>query len=226
MQQTASTRRRERYRLIVVVVAGLYAWSVSVLPLLGDLSTWPALCGLGAALALSVSPFVPNRRLSLYGALHIFLAGCLLCWWGARERATLNPWSAYAALGWIAYTLALGSLTTPERGEQGSQLRPQMFRPRVQPSKAAALCIGSGLLATIALNIYSFQVSRPELLMLAHLAALATGLIVLKQTVLLAEYFQQKTQFGPYGSGVWWLFIALLLLVSGGLVSGWATAIG
>lgn len=222
------TRRSERFRLTLTVCAGLYTWSVSVLPLLNhrELLTWPTLCGICAVLALLSAPLLPSRRLALCFVLHVFLAGCLLCWWGTAQRSTAHSWSSYAALGWIVYTLALGSLTTPAPTVRAVASQLRTFRPRVRPSKSAALSLGFGLVSTVGLSVYSFQVEGPQLAMLAHLGSLAVGLILLQQSVLLAEYFQQKAKFRPHGSSIWWLSVALVLLVTGGLVSGWATAVG
>ncbi|MCL2823034.1 MAG: hypothetical protein FWD57_03505, partial [Polyangiaceae bacterium] len=106
-----------------VLVPGIYAWAVTVVPAAYDSShpvlAWIAACS--ACVFLCVGAFVVRARSSLGHALGIwaFLIACTATWLlstSSLQIDRLDPWRAGAgSIGWILFALGWG---TPWRVRQ------------------------------------------------------------------------------------------------------------
>ncbi len=213
--------------LLPVVLTGTYAWLVAVFPLMGapGTSPWVAWTGLLALVFLLLSLAIPHRRLAMGSALYGYLAGCLLTWWGASSLESEPRSAGYGALGFVAYTLALGSLSTPS-GQQDAVTSPSpKLSPRVRPSWFAALVMGGAGVASLFLFSRALEVPRPELSILAQLCCLGVVILLLKSASHVSHYFQRRGRdraFAPHLGMTLWFLVGLVALLLAGLATGWA----
>ena len=226
MTASQSERRSINVRLMPVVVAGGYAWFVSVFPIVQQAGLWSVsgLSGLGAALCLVLAPFGPTRAVALFLSLHGFLAACLCSWLTAQDVALPPGWQLYGALGWLGYTIALGVLSTPDRAFMAPSEASGLFVPRVRPSLVAATVFLLSVVSTLGLLILALRIERPALSILAQLSALFVGLLVLQGAVHLSHYFQRRGSqkvFSPHVGGAVWFLLVLAFVLGGGLLGGW-----
>lgn len=182
-----------RSRLVPAVLAGTYSWAVTVLPAASSpgaslLSSVAAGVGL---LALLVSPMLPQGRWSMITALDLFVGASILSWWGARNAEFALPFGVFGSFGWLAYTLALGALSTPPRLPEATDPGPELH-PRTPPSKAAVVVLGVVVLSSLALLAAAWRVERPGLAVLAHIIALSVILLSLRTAALMAVHFQVR----------------------------------
>lgn len=225
-----AARDYARLRFVPILISGAYAWLLTVAPL-GVESDWHG----AAALPILLSPLtllaallVPSPKWALYCCLHGFLGCCLLSLVLAPAR-TLPIEREYGFLSWLAYTVALGVLSTPKPnpvadGEARGPVAPsEPFLPRVRPSKGALWSVLIGAGGALALYLLALRIERPELSVLAQLSALGIGLLLLGGSVALAESLQHglaRTRFHPRGGQVLLLGATLFGLLSWGLASG------
>ena len=157
--------------------------------------TGPAsLTGIAAAVALLslfAAPFLPPGRPALTAALDVFLGCCILSWWAARDQALAPPFAIFGSFGWLAYTFALGSLSTPGDVETEASPGPHLD-PRTPPSRLSAATLLTILVCCLIVLGAAWRVERPAVSVLAHVFALATVLILLRSGALLATYLQVR----------------------------------
>lgn len=213
--------------MISVVLTGTYSWALTVLPPVaeaGPLSPTGVCAGL-AIVSLLASPLLPPGRWALVASLDVFVGACLLAWFFSMNSAVEPPFAVFGSFGWLAYTLALGSLSTPPRAAEPPASGP-VLEPRTKPSRlsavALAVCVGLSFLLMGA----AWKVERPAVAVLAQVFALTAVLVLLRSGAHLSTYLQvrgTKLSTAPrVRAGVWWLLILALLGV-GGALWAWAT---
>jgi hypothetical protein len=225
--------------MLVVVISGVYSWGLTVLPQVA--TTGPASpTGLFARLAivaLLAAPVLPPGRIALTAALDVFLGACILAWFFGRDHPMDPPLAVFGSFGWLSYTLALGSLSTPlesdtERNPAArnpaarnpAELNPgPHLDPRTRPSRLSAAVLLACLLACLAVIGAAWTVKRPAVAVLAHVFALSTVLVILRSSAHLATYLQVRTtklkvrpRLGPAA----WPLVALAVLAAAAVV--WA----
>jgi hypothetical protein len=170
-----------RSRLVAVVVTGAYAWGLTVLPS-ATVHGFSSVVGIFAFLALGglvLSPFLPPGRLSLIAGLDVFVGCCLISWWAGRGEPLRPPFAVFGSLGWLAYTFAWGSLSTPR--ELTTSLSPgPHLEPRTPPSRVSTAVMSLLLAGSLFLLAAAWRVERPALLVLSHVIALAAALLLLR----------------------------------------------
>ncbi|GEM_PF-2553747 len=174
-----------------VLLTGLYAWTFTVFPLLGAQpdTFWSKLLGVSGALALLSSPWVPRGRWFAFAAIDLFVGTSLLVWWLNRDFPSESPFAHLGALGWLAYSLALGSLSSGTKPHEGVMVH-DALRPRVSPSRLSVLVLVLVTFCSLFLLMQAWAVDRPKISVLAHLLALATSLLLLQSGASLATYLQ------------------------------------
>ncbi len=213
-----------RTRLLPAVLAGTYSWVLTVLPAVAA-AGWTSLSALGggiALLSLFVSPLLTRGRFAMLTALDLFVGGSILAWWGVRDLELSLPFGVFGALGWLAYTFALGALSTPAKLQELNDPGPELH-PRVPPSRAAAAILVAVFASCLIVLASAWRVDRPSLGVLAHIVALGVILLSLRTGAHLAVYFQlQGSRIGaPLGLRRALLPLTLLLC-SGLLALYWA----
>lgn len=192
---------RHPLRLLAVLLTGGYAWAVTVLrPLIAsDRSSLALLSACLALLALLASPFAPSRRWALVLGLDLFLALSIGSWWAAGAPPASYSLGVLGSLGWIAYTLALGSLSahdlpeaelaTLEEEAEGA-VTALRLEPRTGPRRLLVVALGAVVVAMVLLLIAAWRVGGGEMSVLAHLFSLSVSLLILQAGSHLAVSFQ------------------------------------
>jgi len=181
-----------RFRLLPTVLAGVYCWALTVVPVaLAEGGSGPA--SLFTALAifsLVGSIALPPGRFALLAALDGFVLSSGLAWWFSRQLSVSLPFPLFGSLGWLCFTLAVGVLSMPATHEEGVVSRRDLA-PRVPPSRLATGALLAALLGAVGLLLFAWEVKRPGVSTLAHALALAAALLLLRGGASLAVYFQQ-----------------------------------
>jgi hypothetical protein len=207
--------------MLAAVVTGVYSWGLTVLPPLS--ATGPgSLAGVAAGCAivsLLVSPLLPPGRIALAASLDFFVGFCILSWWAGRHHPIEPPFAIFGSFGWLAYTLALGALSTPHEPE--SEASPGAhLSPRTPPSKLSAAALALALLGSLVLLGSAWKIERPAISVLAHVFALATVLILLRSGAHMATYLQVRgtklVKPSRLRPALWPLFWLTLLLLGAG----------
>lgn len=208
-----------RTRLFPAVFAGTYSWVLTVLPAVVA-AGWTSLSALGGAIALLsllISPLLTRGRFALLTALDLFVGGSILAWWGVRDLDITLPFGVFGSLGWLAYTFALGALSTPAKLQEVGDPGPELH-PRIPPSRAAAAVLITVFASCLIVLASAWQVERPSLGVLAHIVALGVILLSLRTGAHLAVFFQVRGSRIGAPLGMRRALIPLtLLLGSGGL---------
>lgn len=180
-----------RLRLLATVITGTYSWALTVLPLLAahGIATAPGVTGAMALLALLVSPLVPPGRWALVFALDLFVGLSFLSWWTGSHQFVEPPFAVFGSFGWLAYTLALGALSTPERAEQARDPGPAL-EPRTKPSRLSAAVLGLVVLGVLVILGAAWKIERPGVSVLGHVVALCTVLLLLRSGAQISTYVQ------------------------------------
>jgi hypothetical protein len=223
--QIQKSKKSQRLRMLAVVLTGGYCWALTVLPPLGTLG-FGSTAGAFALLALSsllASPFLPPGRPALTGALDLFLGFCAVSWFLGRNQLIDPPLAVFGSFGWLAYTFALGSLSTPSDTEATDLAAGPHLDPRTNPSRFSAAVLIGCLVAALVLLGAAWKVDRPALAVLSHVFALVVVLLILRSGAHLSTYLQvrrTKLSMSPRLSPAGWPLILLaLLLVVGTLWS-------
>jgi len=127
----------------------------------------------------------------MLAALDGFVGACVLAWWAARNTQIDPPSAVFGSFGWLAYTLALGALSTPVEHAK-VPLIARDLEPRTRPSRSAILALLVSLLMALFLLGRAWTVERPAQLVLAHVLVLAAALLVLRSGAGLATYLQVR----------------------------------
>ncbi len=165
-----------------VLVPGIYAWAVTVVPAATDRPGTLSFATAFLAFAFLVAgAFLAKERPSLGYALGIwgFLIACLITWlmsMPALQIERLDPWRAGAgSIGWILYALGWG---TPWRigrhpeDDPRAQLHPKL-EPRNPPRLRTALAVAAGTIGALACLLLAWRITESDRAMLLHGAALA-----------------------------------------------------
>lgn len=210
--------------MLVVVISGLYSWGLTVLPQVvttGAASPTGVFAAVGL-IALLVAPMLPPGRFALRAALDVFVGGCLLAWFFGRDQPMDPPLAVFGSFGWLAYTLALGSLSTPSDSEVEPDPGPRLD-PRTRPSRLSAAVLLVCLVASLALIGAAWTVERPAVAVLSHVFALAVVIVVLRSSAHLATYLQvrsTKLKVRPRLAPAVWPLVALVVLSA--VAAAWA----
>lgn len=180
-----------RSRILAAVITGTYSWALTVLPPLavhGSSSVPGAMAAL-ALLSLLVSPLVRPGPWTLVFALDLFVGFCVLSWLTGSHHQMTPPFAVFGTLGWLAYTLALGALSTPDASENHSDRGP-FLEPRTRPRRLSAVVLALVVMGVLVILGAAWQVERPAVAVLGHVVALATVLLVLRSGAQVATYVQ------------------------------------
>lgn len=187
-----------------VLVPGIYAWAVTVVPAASDRaqSGWalvPAVLGLASLIAGAV--LVKSRpRLGTALGIWGFLIASLITWLvtlSALNVERLDPWRAGAgSVGWLLFALGWG---TPWRighhpeDDPRAQLHPKL-EARNPPRLRTALAIAVGSTGALACLLLAWRATEPGRALLLHGAALAcaVGIIYASAQVGLAQGKRRK----------------------------------
>lgn len=211
-----------RSRLLAVVITGTYAWGLTVLPPLSvhGFSSVAGVFAIVAILGLLLAPILPPGRLSLIAGLDIFVGCCLISWWAGRDSPIRPPFAVFGSLGWLAYTFAWGSLSTPR--EQVAQANPgPHLDPRTPPSRASAAAILLLLMGSLVLLGAAWRVERPSASVLSHVVALAAALLLLRagaHFAIVAQVRGTKMHQPLRLAAAWGPMLLLAVVVAVGLV--------
>lgn len=212
----------ERGRWLAVVCAGIYAWAVTVLPGMrqSGLSSGAALAGL-LALALQLGSLAaPRRPWFRFLAVESFLIACFVSWWLAGAVAPEHSFGWFGALGFFAFTFALGSLSTP-RAVSSFAAEEARFVARSPPRRSALLLVVSLIPVTLALIYLAWEVKRPAVAVLGQVLALGVLLLLLRGGGLLAENLQTRGTSlyrAPSLRRARWLLAALAVVALGAFI--------
>lgn len=190
-----------------VLVPGIYAWAVTVVPAATERPHTGSMAAAFLAFALLVAgAFLAKERPTLGYALGIwgFLIACLITWlisMPSLQVERLDPWRAGAgSIGWILYTLGWG---TPWRigrhpeDDPRAQLNPKLD-PRSPPRLRTALSVATGTIGALTCLLLAWRIAESDRAMLLHGAALAcaVGIINTSASVGLAQG-KRRAQFSP-----------------------------
>ncbi len=219
--ERASSPRRSR--LLAAVIAGTYSWGLTVLPpvAIQGVVSFSGLFAALAILSLFFSPLAPPGRWALLLSLDLFLGFSVIAWLLTSQQPIDPPLAVFGTFGWLAYTLALGALSTPEQSDAEPDPGPKLD-PRTRPSRLSALILAIvGVSALVVLGA-AWNIQRPAAATLGHVVALAVVLFALRAGAGLSTYVQvvgtklaRPLSFRPAALP----FLALLLL--GGLTLAW-----
>jgi hypothetical protein len=151
----------------------------------------------------------------LAAGLDVFLSLCVLSWLFGRDQLIEPPLAVFGSFGWLAYTFALGSLSTPRDTEVGEDPGPHL-EPRTRPNRGSAIALIVCLVGSLALMAAAWRVGRPALAVLSHVFALAAILLVLRTSAHLSTYLQvrgTKLLSKPRLRTAAWPLVGLLLLL-------------
>lgn len=219
------SKKSQRLRMLAVVLTGGYSWALTVLPPLGaaGLGSFAGAFAFLALGSLLASPFLPPGRPALTAALDLFLGFCAVSWFLGRNQLIEPPLAVFGSFGWLAYTFALGSLSTPSDTEGTDGAPGSHLDPRAKPSRLSAAVLIGCLLAALVLLGAAWKVDRPALAVLSHVFALVVVLLLLRSGAHLSTYLQVRRtklaispRLGPAG---WPLILLAFLLVVGVLWS-------
>lgn len=180
-----------RSRLLATIITGTYSWALTVLPPLsvhGGVSA----TGVTAVLALAsllLSPLAPPGRWALLLALDLFVGFSFLSWLLGSDQLVDPPFAVFGTFGWLAYTLALGALSTPEEAREVLDPGP-VLPPRTPPSRLSAAVLGLVVLGVLVILGAAWQIERPAVSVLGHVVALATVLLALRSGAQVSTYVQ------------------------------------
>jgi hypothetical protein len=180
-----------RSRILAAVITGTYSWALTVLPPLsvhGSASVPGALAGL-ALLSLLLSPLVGPGPWTLVFALDLFVGFSIASWLTGSHQPMEPPFAVFGSFGWLAYTLALGALSTPDAADRPADPGP-LLPPRTRPRRLSALVLGVVVALVLVILGAAWQVERPAVAVLSHVVALATVLLALRSGAQLATYVQ------------------------------------
>ncbi len=186
-----SAHPQRRFRMLAVVLTGLYSWMLTILPAItiAGSVTWVGISGWLALLTLVAAPLLPTARLSIVFSLDVFLSMCVISWWCGRDLEGGAPFGVFGSFGWLAYILALGALSTPsnqlETSAGGADLEPRAT-PRYLPFLALLACVVGALVLLSA----AWSVERRAVAVLAHVVALSAALFALRAGAHLSGYLQ------------------------------------
>jgi hypothetical protein len=138
-----------------------------------------------------ISPVLTRGRFAMLTALDLFVGGSLLAWWGARDLDLSLPFGVFGSLGWLAYTFALGALSTPAKAQIAGDPGPELH-PRIPPSRIAATILIAVFASCLVIMAAAWRVQRPSLGVLAHIVALGVILLSLRTGAHLAVFFQVR----------------------------------
>lgn len=180
-----------RSRLLAAVVAGTYSWGLTVLPPLAvhGAVSFTGLFALAALSSLIVSPLLPPGRWALVFALDLFVGFSMLSWLTGSHQLIDPPFAVFGTFGWLAYTLALGALSTPERSEEEPNPGPRLD-PRTRPSRLSALILSLVVVAALVVLGAAWRIQRPAVAVFGHVVALAIVLVALRAGAGLSTYVQ------------------------------------
>lgn len=181
-------RRRLFFAEVSRVVPGLYGWLATVaVPVAQRGVPWSAraaacfaVLSLAGAFVLSSARPRLSRLLGVYG----FVACCLAAWalLGLRLRADQLDAvrGALGAVGFLLHALAWGATPRDPDEDAADNLVPGApLKPRLQPPRLGAVVLGLGMLLALLPMAAAFGVERPGASLLAHAAALGSGLLVI-----------------------------------------------
>jgi hypothetical protein len=191
-----------------VLVAGAYAWAVTVAPVVGDGSAplLPKACA-GLALAALLGGAAGERRWGArvrVPALWTFVLASALAWLSAPASlrpARIDSTGGIAGmLGWALFGLACaGPALGPPRGtERLIDAAPLEARRRV--GAGDVFYVAAGLAIALALQLVGWQIASPERALLVRLVAIAGGLAVLGASAELALARQTARERRPWRS--------------------------
>ncbi len=181
-------------RIGQILVPGLYAWAVTVVPSTTHQSTagwWPSVAAFVALVSLSVGAFFAHQRPQLGYALGIwgFVLACLSTWllnMPALQIERLDPWRAGAgSIGWILFSLGWG---TPWRvgGHPEDNPRANLY-PKLEPHRpprlGPALAVLAATIGALACMLLAWRASDPNRGLLLHGAALACSVAMIHSAV-------------------------------------------
>lgn len=182
-----------------VLVPGIYAWAVTVIPAASDRPTtsWSIVTASLAVVLLIAGAASAKRNPSLGHALGIwgFIIACVVTWLlslPALQVDRLDPWRAAAgSIGWILYALGWG---TPWRvgrhpeDDPRAQLHPKL-EPRNPPRLRTALAVAAGTIGALSCMLLAWRATESDRGLLLHGAALACsiGIISAASTIGLAQ---------------------------------------
>jgi hypothetical protein len=217
-----------------VLVPGIYAWAVTVVPAATERTHTGSVATAFLAFALLVAgAFLAKERPSLGYALGIwgFMIACLITWlisMPALQVERLDPWRAGAgSIGWILYALGWG---TPWRigrhpeDDPRAQLHPKL-EPRNPPRLRTALSVATGTIGALLCLLLAWRITESDRAMLLHGAALAcaVGIINTAATIGLGQG-KKRILFSPKQritfAFPWIMAIIALLVISAAWLLG------
>ncbi len=180
-----------RSRLLAALIAGTYSWALTVLPALsvhGAIS-FAGLFALFSIVSLLASPLLPPGRWALLFALDLFVGFSILSWLSGSHQLIDPPFAIFGTFGWLAYTLAVGALSTPEQSEDSPDPGPQLD-PRTRPSRLSAFILVLVVVLVLGVLGAAWEIRRPAVAVLGHVLALAVVLLALRAGAGLSTYVQ------------------------------------
>lgn len=183
----------ERARWLAVVAAGTHCWAVTVLPGMrqSGLASGAVVTGALALLFQLGSLAAARGRWFRFLAVDCFLVACLASWWFAGPVDSESDFGWFGALGFFAYTFALGSLSTP-RAVSSFAAHEARFSARSPARRSALLVVLLLIPITLLLFFLVWEVERPAVGVLAQVLTLGALLLLLRGGALLAERLQTR----------------------------------
>jgi hypothetical protein len=189
MTEAIREQRRRLFRAEVSrVVPGLYGWLATVAaPVLQHGASFAARAAALFAVAALVGSFVLSTsrpRISRWLGVYTFVLFCLLAW------ACLGPLlrsdqldavrGALGSVGFLLHALAWGATPKDPDADALDNLVPGLpLQPRHKPVRLGALVLGLGIAVGLVPMAVAFGVERPGASLLAHAAALGSGVLVI-----------------------------------------------
>lgn len=143
--------RDQLLRRTPVLLTGLYAWGLTVLPAMLE-ATAPRLAmwsGSLAAVMLLLST-LPRREL---GAILLGVEGFVACsalsWWSLRSAGQVTQPGLFGLLGWVTYALAWGTLSRPSGASSGATEGSGLLERRLPASRMRSVLVFLVLLAAV-----------------------------------------------------------------------------
>lgn len=207
-----------------MLVPGIYAWAVTVVPVASDRFARPSvsLTAFLAFVALVVGTFLVKRRPHLGHALGIwsFVALCLASWLlnlEALQVERLDPLRAGAGtIGWILFALGWGTPWRTGRHPEDdprAQLHPKL-EPRKPPPFRAALSVAFAVFGAIAGLMLAWRSTDPGRALMLHGVALACAVAVVTTSASVGLAQGQKRIAVPPRQRMTYAFPWLMALIA------------
>lgn len=175
-------RPKRGLRMLAVLFAGIYSWVLTVFPTVPSDGSEPgsAVAAWAALLVLVASPLLPPGRWAVIAALDVFLGLCILSWWLEGYLELRGVSLVFGSLGWLAYALALGSLSTPSSGPPLPSSAGPILAPRSAPRHLPLVVLLVTVGGAVTLLVAAWTVERETVAVLAHIIALSSALLLLR----------------------------------------------